>query len=201
MKPAWIIVASALQLALLYWRSPSPTALAAGIGVVLILLLFAFTRNHWDAHLDMILIMLAPGGLGMLLPLLFMTGPLCHSQNNPLAFLEMSLGMLLFSVPLSWFQARCILEARRQGRGVQILFLDVIGMQIGMTLAHVPMTMLPMNDPRAAWLHHASMLVGMLLGMLCSMLISTISFQNRAVLALPDDYLPRSSSTNRTGGR
>ena len=177
MKPAWIIVASVLQLALLYWQSPSTTALAAGVGVVLILSLFAFTRNHWDAHLDMILIMLAPGGLGMLLPLLIMRGPLCHSQNNSLAFLWMSLGMLLFSIPLSWFQARCIVEARGQGRGMQVLLLDIVGMQIGMTLAHLPMTLLSMADPRAAWLHHVSMLVGMLLGMLCSMLAAQINFR------------------------
>ena len=185
MNPLLLTLCGALQLAVLYYQVPSAGPLAFGVGLLVIFAMFAFTRLRWDAHLDMILIMLAPGGLGMLLPLLFLPGPLCHSQQSASAFLWMSLGMLLFSAPLSWLKARCMQQARLDGHGVSVLLLDLAGMQAGMTLAHIPLSHLPIGDLRVAWLHHGIMLVGMLLGMLCSMVAAQVylASPNRAWIA------------------
>jgi hypothetical protein len=51
------------------------------------------------------------------------------------------------------------------------MLLDLAGMQIGMTVGHVPGTLLKMGDPRLAWVHHGSMVAGMLLGMSAGMLV------------------------------
>ena len=171
MSPWWIIGAGLLQLAILYMHSPWPAALGMGIGALLILGMFAITRLRWDSHLDMILIMASFGGLGMILPTLLVPGPACHLQQTTSGFLLMTGGMLLLAIPLSWHTARCILEARNEGHGGLAFAADLIGMQAGMMLGHLPMNRWPMGDPRLVWIHHALMLVSMLLGMLASMAV------------------------------
>ena len=49
------------------------------------------------------------------------------------------------------------------------MLFDVAGMQAGMTVAYLPVGLLPIADPRGIWLHHAMMLAGMLAGMLLGM--------------------------------
>ena len=164
MYPGLILLCGVAQIVLLYQHSPWISGAAASVGVLLILLLFAATRMRWNSHLDMYLLMLAPGGLGMML----MAGPACHLGTWS-AFWSMSFGMLVASVPLCWWFARCIREARQQARGVTLLALDSTAMLIGMLLGHYPAIWLTASlDPRLAWLHHGLMLSGMLLGMVAA---------------------------------
>ncbi len=169
MNPILITLCASLQVAILYVTADWPAGVAMAIGVVAIAAMFAFTRERWDPHLDMILLMAGPGGLGMMSAMLI--GPSCHVQHTWTSYWVMSGSMLLFSVPLAWLFARCLQQARRDGYGGRALLLDVVGMQAGMTLAYLPVGLLPIADPRSIWLHHAMMLAGMLAGMLLSMAV------------------------------
>jgi hypothetical protein len=164
MYPALVLVTGVAQIALLYWRSPWAEGAWAATGVLVILLLFAVTRLRWSAHLDMHLLMLGPGGLGMLLGG-WGAGPACHNATWT-SFGLMSLGMLLPSAPLCWWFARCILDARRRGWGWQALCADMAGMQLGMLAGHGPALLFSVTDPRLVWLHQGLMLAGMALGMM-----------------------------------
>ena len=161
------LLTGAAQIALLYQRSPWATGAAIGVGLLFIFLQFASTRLRWNSHLDMILLMLGPGGLGMLLGGWY-AGPTCHTATWQ-SFGLMTLGMLLPSTPLAWMYARCIQEAKTEGRGLMTLLFDAVFMQAGMLLGHLPATLVPSMDPRLIWLHHGLMLIGMLLGMLIGM--------------------------------
>lgn len=169
MNPKWLIGCGLLQLAILYYQAPWTAGLGAGLGILLILALFALSRLRWDSHLDMILIMTGPGGLGMMLPMFFVDVPACHIQPTVTGFLLMTIGMLLVTLPLSWQSARCVREARNQGLGALTLGVDVIGMQIGMLLSYLSMSKWPIADVRIVWMHHGSMLICMNLGMLAAM--------------------------------
>ena len=169
--PALTLFTGIAQIALLYHRAAWSTGASAGAGLLFIVLLFAFTRLRWNSHLDMFLLMLGPGGLGMLLAG-WQASPACH-DGGWLMFARMSLGMLLASAPLSWMFARCILETRLEGRGVKALALDAAGMQVGMLLGHMPVLVLANMDPRLVWLHHGLMLLGMVLGMMGAAALQT----------------------------
>ena len=166
MNPTLITLCGVAQLAILYNQSQWIEALLAGAAVTALLAAFAYTRLKWDAHVDMFLAMAGPGGLGMLLGGM-LTGESCHDAGW-LSFWAMSAGMALASVPLCWVRARCLREARAQGRGATALAIDFIGMQAGMLLGHVPAMLVHLPGDRAPWLHHGVMLVGMSLGMLAS---------------------------------
>jgi len=173
MNPAFIVLCACLQVAILYVSAPSASGVVMAIPAVVIVAMLAYSRIHWDSHLDMLLLMTAPGGLGMMLPLAWPTaglGPLCHTAPTWNSYLVMSLGMWLVAGPLSWQYARCIRQARQAGLGATVLLADLFGMQLGMALAYLPMSLLPLANPRGAWLHHAFMLSGMLLGMMAGML-------------------------------
>ena len=161
------------QLAILYSQSQWTEALAAGLGAVALLAVFAYTRLRWDSHVDMFLAMTGPGGLGMLLGGM-VSGESCHDAGWS-SFLWMSAGMTMASVPLCWYRARCLQEARAQGRGVLELLLDWIGMEAGMVLGHLPAVFVHLPDARAVWLHHGVMLVAMSLGMLAAAAIQSNS--------------------------
>ena len=173
MNPTLITLCGVAQLAILYSQSQWTEALAGGVGVVVILAVFAYTRLRWDAHVDMFLAMAGPGGLGMLLGSIVAGGEGCH-DGGWASFLWMSVGMAIASVPLCWYRARCLQEARLEGRGAMALLLDWIGMQGGMLLGHLPATLVNMPDARASWLHHGIMLVGMSLGMLAAAALQSI---------------------------
>ena len=145
-------------MAILYSQSQWTEGLAVGAALVALLAAFAFTRLRWDSHVDMFLAMAGPGGLGMLLASFN-----CHADWS--GFLWMSVGMTAASVPLCWYRARCVQEARAQGRGLSALGIDWLGMQIGMLLGYLPSIFVPMP---AVWLHHGIMLVAMALGMLAA---------------------------------
>lgn len=170
---AWLITASVVaQVAILAAQALWWEAIGVGAVACAVVSMFAFTRRHWDAHLDMFLLMAGPGGLGMLAPLLS-NGPACHAHLTWTGYALMTAGMWLLSVPPSWQYARCIQAARSEGIGPLALTLDIAGMQVGMTLVHLLLGYLPMLGPRMAWLHHALMLLGMLLGMGAAMLAVT----------------------------
>ncbi len=168
MNPFYITSCAILQVAILSWNAGWPAGTAYSAALVAMVAMFAFTRLHWDAHLDMVLLMAGPGGLGMMAALAL--GPACHVQLTWASYGLMSGGMLLLSVPLSWRYARCVQQSRREGYGGRALLLDVIGMQLGMTFTHLSLSILPTAGPRGIWWHHGIMLAGMMLGMLASML-------------------------------
>ncbi len=172
MNPYLLTAACLAQVAILAARAPWTEGLLAGLGLSLIAALLASTRLRWGAHLDMYLAMLAYGGLGMLMPTL-LTGAVCHHEFHWDHYVLMSAGMWVFSLVPIWREARCLAQARREGRGFALLLMDGIGMQIGMGLAHVPLLWLPMGDPRVAWLSQGSMLAGMGLGMMAAQWFST----------------------------
>jgi hypothetical protein len=181
--PAITLVCGLAQVALLYQESSWGWAGSAGALLVAILLLFSVTRLRWDAHLDMYLIMLGPGGLGMLVGAR-LAGPMCH-QATWNAFALMTAGMLLPSIPLCWRYARCVRSARLQGRGMQTLAIDALGMQAGMLAGHLPAMLISSNDPRLIWFHHAIMLVGMLGGMLLAAGVQSFTAKGQTEAALP----------------
>jgi hypothetical protein len=165
MNPTFLTLCAAAQVAILHVISGS-AGLAPSVILVTIFALFAYTREHWDAHLDMLLLMAGPGGLGMMAAML--AGPSCHVALTWSHYWTMSTGMLALSVPLSWHYARCIVQARREGYGGLALTLDLLGMQAGMALAHLPLSLLGVSQPNL-WLQHGVMLIGMLLGMTAGM--------------------------------
>ena len=155
-------------MAILYNQSRWIEALAIGLAAVALLAAFAYTRLRWDAHVDMFLAMTGPGGLGMLLGAMA-AGEDCHDAGWS-GFLGMSVGMAAASIPMCWYRARCLQQAKAEGRGGQALVIDWLGMQAGMLLGHLPAMFVHLPSARAAWLHHGVMLVAMLLGMLAAAL-------------------------------
>lgn len=167
MNPFLIAFCAAAQVAILSLWDGWPTGTAYAALVVAMVAMFAFTRENWDPHLDMVLLMAGPGGLGMMAPMAL--GPACHVQLTWTSYGVMSAGMSLLSMPLCWRYARCIQQARREGHGGRSLLLDMVGMQIGMTISHFSFMILPWAGPHTIWWHHGLMMVGMMLGMLVSM--------------------------------
>lgn len=167
MNPIGLTLSFVAQLVLLQWTSPWSSGALSGIAVGAVFALFAFSRLRWGAHLDMYLAMMGWGGLGMMLPTLF-TGMPCNHSFHWWHYCLMSVGMWAFALPPIWQQARCVAQARKEGRGITLLLLDGLGMQIGMGLAHLPLVWLPMGDVRVAWFSQALMMLGMGLGMMAA---------------------------------
>jgi hypothetical protein len=165
MNPYLITAACLAQVAILAGRAPSREGVLAGAGISLVIAMLAFTRLRWGAHLDMYLAMLGYGGLGMLMPGLF-DGQVCHHEFHWQHYVAMSGGMWALTLIPIWREARCVAEARRQGRGLALLLLDGMGMQLGMGVAHLPLLWVPMGDQRVGWLAQGLMLAGMGLGMM-----------------------------------
>jgi len=163
MDPKLITLCGAAQLFILFSQSQWIEGAVVGAICLTILAAFAYTRLKWDAHLDMFLAMLGPGGLGMLIGGNLAGGD-CHTFTWS-GFLGMSAGMAIAGVPLCWFTARCFLKARGEGRGALLLWLDMAGMEVGMLIAHLPAMFIHVTDGRAIWLNHGMMLVMMSAGM------------------------------------
>jgi hypothetical protein len=145
-------LAMAAQIAYLTWPS-TQGVVAAGISAMLIWQLWSI-RRHLNQHIDMLVLMTAYGGFGMLpLP----GAPSCHVSTR--AFLMMTGGMLMIGFPPMLLAARCMQEARREHRLVITLAVDVLGMLAGMITAHFVTPIAPVL------LHHTSMVFGMIAGM------------------------------------
>lgn len=147
-------LACGAQLLYLTWPS-TQGVVAACVSALLIWQLWSI-RGYLNQHIDMLLLMSAYGGIGML-PLPGATE--CHVSTK--GFLLMNCGMLVCGVPAMLYGARCMQQARREGRLTITLTADVLGMLAGMTASHY-VTPVP---PSFALLHHLSMLLGMLSGM------------------------------------
>jgi hypothetical protein len=120
-------------------------------------------RRLLNAHADMLLVMGAFGGLGMLVGGWF-DGPVPPCHRNPWnPFTWMNAGMFLLGIPPAIPVSRCLQEARRLGLLVPVLVFDALGMWLGMVAAHRQVVS---PDPVAA---HVAMTVGMLLGMAVTM--------------------------------
>lgn len=142
----WLI--SFGQLALLAVQVPAPPQLLlAGILCAIATPLLWQIRQLLPAHADMLLIMTAFGGFGMLLG--GYGQPTCHNSYAAQA------GMLLASLPLSLRYARCLQVPGR----FWLLAVDTIGMLLGMELGH------RLASGVGPWAMHLSMLSGMNLGM------------------------------------
>ena len=139
-------LATAAQAVMLTW--PSPQGILAGAALGAAILQLWSVRRHLNQHVDMILLMGAYGGLGMLAG-----GPACHVTA------AMWVGMFAVGLPPTLCGSRCIQDARREGHVIRVLAVDVVGMAAGMYMGHM---VLAVHD---TFLHHVSMLLGMLLGM------------------------------------
>ena len=111
-------------------------------------------RAWLGTHVDMIVLMCGYGGLGML-----QGAPQCH--DTMAAWLKMTAGMLVLSLPPVLFGSRCFKAARRAGNAAGLLILDSIGMTAGMAAMHFPMGFISPSP----LVKHFVMVFGMAAGM------------------------------------
>src|SRR5690349_3752727 len=123
----------AIQVAIL---APSVQGIIVALALAALVYQLWTVRLRMNQHLDMLLLMTAYGGLGMLL-----TAPTCHSP-----FSVMTAGMLAAGLPPTVYGARCI---RQSAHPVLLTILDTAVMTAAMALVHF---LLATHD-RA--LHHA----------------------------------------------
>ncbi len=189
MHPLLLTATALAQVAWLATRglasAPPLAPLSWALAIVAVFAFFAFTRLRWGAHLDMYLIMCGPGGLAMLAPEMFfgVTCPL-HSSGEHLAWMSIAMGSL--SLPWTWRWARCVAQARAEGRAGYVLLADAVGMQLGMSAAHAALGFLPegakaklMLEPALPWLNQGLMLLAMSLGMAAASGLATMARQRK----------------------
>jgi hypothetical protein len=145
-------------------------------------------RNKLPAHLDMLLLMGALGGLGMMIgtwidkgfPLSPPVPPAAPRAPSlrPLAT-WMTWLMLLFAVPAGAAWSRCLAPVRRRPGWLAVaLLVDVAGMLTGMILVASLWTKSLMRVTGSHFsAHHLAMLAGMLGGMLPAMLLRDAVFR------------------------
>jgi hypothetical protein len=138
-------------------------------------------RRHLPAHADMLLLMLAWGGFGMLWGWQLDGAMQAAAHHAGRGFYQgifrwlnwMNVLMLVFAFPPSLWWARCLVPYRPfRWRLVWVLALDAVGMVLGMMaggrlLGH-PLAM-ALEAPVLA--HHLAMLLGMLVGMALTMVM------------------------------
>lgn len=136
------------QVALLAMQYPAgPQVLVGAALCAVVVSLLWQVRRVMPAHADMVLIMTAFGGFGMVIG--GFGQPTCHHSWGG------TVGMLVASLPPSLWFARCLQVPGRYA----LLVVDTVGMLVGMEFGH----RLAMGaDP---WLMHGAMLLGMNLGM------------------------------------
>ena len=169
MMMMWILAVATIAQG---WILLGPASLEVAVPVALGVALLWRIRAFLPAHADMLILMAALGGFGMLLPVLY-GAPACHLDGHRTA---MYLGMILLPAGPCWTQARCVLEARRQGWVHWLLLGDLVGMVAGMEGA----SLIGRGRP---WLHHVLMLVGMLLGMGVNMTIVSLVLTSKRTRA------------------
>ncbi|MFN7650538.1 MAG: hypothetical protein ACK58M_07875 [Acidobacteriota bacterium] len=136
------------QVGLLAMQYPAGTQLLVGaVLCAAVISLLWQVRRVLPPHGDMILIMTAFGGFGMVLG--GYGQPTCHHSWGG------TVGMLVASLPPSLRFARCL----QVPGGYALLALDTVGMLVGMACGH---RLAMAADP---WVMHGAMLLGMNLGM------------------------------------
>jgi hypothetical protein len=122
-------------------------------------------RGWLSRHVDMIVLMCAYGGLGM------MPGaPQCHETAR--TWFGMAAGMLVLGLPPVFWGSRCFAAARFQGNAVIVLLFDTLGMTAGMGAMHLETAFISLSPlPK-----HFVMVFGMAAGMLVGSALSTAYF-------------------------
>lgn len=124
-------------------------------------------RIHLNAHADMLLIMFASGGLGMLLA---MPSHESHGMDF-VAWGRTCGGMIILGLVPAIVFSRCLRAARRDGRLLWSLLIDSAAMLAGMWVVNCAKT------EHGEWMvltRHVSMLGGMTLGMVAGMWIRSV---------------------------
>jgi hypothetical protein len=136
------------QVGLLAMRHPpQPQVLVGAVLCAVVVSLLWHVRRVMPPHADMVLIMTAFGGFGMVVG--GYGQPTCHHSWGGTA------GMLVASLPPTLRFARCLQVPARYA----LLVVDTVGMLVGMECSHRLATG---ADP---WVMHGAMLLGMNLGM------------------------------------
>ncbi|HXE13080.1 MAG TPA: hypothetical protein VN633_13220 [Bryobacteraceae bacterium] len=138
--------------------------LTGGLCLTLLVMSLWQWRIHLNSHTDMVLIMFASGGLGMLLG---MPETKTHSMDF-IAWWRMCGGMIVLGLAPAIAFSRCLRAARREGRLLWSLSIDVTAMLAGMWLASRAKTE---HGEWMALTRHVSMLGGMTFGMIAGMWI------------------------------
>ncbi len=145
-------------------------------------------REKLPAHFDMLFLMGALGGLGMMLGTWIDKGfPVSPPPPPPMprppslrpVATWMTWLMLLFAVPPGALWSRCLAPMRRRPAWLAFaLLLDAVGMVTGMILVASVWTRPLMKLTGSHFsAHHLAMLVGMLAGMLPAMLLRDALFR------------------------
>ena len=152
-------LAFAAQIVLLAGHGPGALVIAATISWAT---WQAWSYRSWlGTHLDMVVLMCAYGGLGMLAG-----PPQCHDNTH--SSLGMAAGMLALGLPPVFFGSRCFAAARRRGDAAAVLLFDTLGMAAGMGVMHVETSLISLSP----LLKHFVMVFGMAAGMVAGSAIS-----------------------------
>ena len=196
---AWLGIAILLQAVLLaenstLSRTQAVQFFAGAICLMLLVVTLWRARLYFNAHTDMLLIMLASGGLGMLLGM-----PLSHHMSDTADFAiwwRMYAGMLLFGIAPAVAFSRCLRVARQRGFLARALLIDSSAMFAGMWLS----TRVSVGPGEQMLLNrHLAMLGGMMFGMVAGMWIRSLLLfpvGSRTAKGLTDDT---SEACLRTG--
>ena len=120
------------------------------------------SRLYLNSHADMLLIMFASGGLGMLLG---MSNPMSHAIDFT-AWWRMCAGMLVLGLAPAVVFSRCLRTARRNGYLLRAILIDSSAMLAGMWLSTC------VRIGHGEWMmisQHFITLGGMTLGMIAGM--------------------------------
>jgi hypothetical protein len=170
---AWLGFAILLQAVLLAANTSMSRVQAVQFfaGAICLMLLVATlwrARFYFNPHADMLLIMFASGGFGMLLGM-----PLSHHMSHMVDFTiwRMCAGMLLFGFAPAVAFSRCLRAARQRGVLAVALLIDFSAMLAGMWLS----TRVRIGpDEQLVFNRHLAMLGGMMLGMIAGMWIRSV---------------------------
>ena len=125
------------------------------------------SRLYLNSHVDMLLIMFASGGLGMLLG---MSSHMSHAADF-VAWWPMCTGMFILGLAPAIAFSRCLRAARRHGYLLKALLIDSSAMLAGMWLSA------SVTIGHGEWMmisRYFTMLAGMMLGMIAGMGIRSI---------------------------
>jgi hypothetical protein len=185
----WLGFAVLLQALLLSADTPMSRAqlMQFFLGTVCLILLVLYlwrSRLYLNSHADMLLIMFASGGLGMVAG---MSSHMSHATNL-IVWCRMCLGMFVLGLAPAIAFSRCLRAARRHGYLLRALLIDSSAMLAGMWLSTC------VRIEHGEWMmisRHFTMLAGMMLGMAAGMWI-------RSLVLFPTPSQIRRESTNDT---
>jgi hypothetical protein len=173
----WLGTAVLLQALLLAADAPLSHAqsvqyFAGAICLMLLVIYFWRSRRYLNSHADMLLIMCASGGLGMLAGMP-MPGHAAH-ETHMAAWWQMCGWMLLFGLAPAIAFSRCLRAARHHGYLLWALLIDCSSMLAGMWVSR------NVAIGHGTWMmisQHFTMLGGMTLGMIVGMWIRSALFE------------------------